>query len=213
MDHGVILDQTPSPGFDIPNPETCTVEQLLDLVTPKAADILLKGIQNRLFVPPPKGIGWHVKNDDGDLRFAGKIKPEDRHINWNTWSWDDITRRERVLGPLWNKALVADGDKGSRHKRIIFTKVELVEKSDFLGQIQVPPGLPFLVDTGLPFTGRQKPVYVYTCDGKLVQIHEMKVEGQPAADAYNAARKATLTEAQESNSGEISYYLFHDHLQ
>lgn len=210
MDHGVILDQTPRPGFDIPNPETCTAEQLLDLVTPKAADMLLKGIQNRVFVPPLKGIGWRAEGDGSDLRFAGKIKTEDRHIDWNKWTWEEIKRRERVLGPLWSNALVPHstaGKEGFQNKRIIFTKMELADNSGFPDPAQVIPGLPFAANTKPPHSGGGGRLYVYTSDGKLVEIHEMKVEGKPAADAYRAAQKAMLMRRLDSDGG-----LFHGRL-
>lgn len=212
MDHGVILDQTPSPGFDIPNPETCTAEQLLDLVTPKASDMLLNGIQNRVFVPPLKGIGWRAESNESDLRFAGKIKTEDRHIDWNKWTWEEIKRRERVLGPLWSNAL-APGEKGFKHRRIIFTKMELAEDFDSVEPIQVRPGLPFVTNTKHPSSGPWRRLLVYSSDGKLVQIHTMKVEGKPEANAYKAAQKAILMHPLDSDSEMALDSIFHDRLQ
>lgn len=216
MDHGVILDQTPPPGFDIPSPETCTVEQLLGHVTPRAAEMLLAGIQNQVFVPPLKGVGWRTESEEDRLRFAGKIKKEDIHIKWNDCTWEEIKRRERVLGPLWSKALVPDistDANGFQLKRIIFTKMEIAEDFDFLEPVDLPPGQPFLAYTKSPASGRGKRMFVYTSDGKLVQIHEMKVEGQPAGDAYNAALKANLVQPRISNEGTTLYSIFHGCLQ
>ncbi|KAK2763936.1 Methionyl-tRNA formyltransferase [Arachnomyces sp. PD_36] len=216
MDHGVILDQTPPPGFDIPSPESCTVDQLLDFVTPKAAEMLLGGIQNQVFVPPLKGIGWRAESDENELRFAGKIKKEDLHINWSDYSWEEIKRRERVLGPLWSKALVPDTStdgKSFQLKRIIFTKMDIAEGIDFLDPIDVPAGQLFLAYTKFPVSRRGKRMFVYTSDGKLVQIHEMKVEGQPAGDAYTAALKSGLVQPRTSNEGTTFYSIFHACLQ
>lgn len=178
--------------------------------------MLLKGIQNRVFVPPLEGIGWRAESHEDDLRFAGKIKKEDRHIDWNNWTWDGIKRRERVLGPLWSKALVPSsgtGEKGFQLKRIIFTKMEIAENSEFLDPIQVPPGIPFLMDTRSRVSGQGNRLFVYTSDGKLVQIHEMKVEGQQSGDAYKAALRSTMAQPRESENRTTPYSIFHGRLQ
>ena len=108
FDHGVILAQTPSPGLEVP--EHCTVPNLLDIVTPKAAQILVDGIRDGLFVRPLEDVGWRKPETEGSLIHAGKIRPEDRHIDWANWTWAEISKRNRVVGPLWSNALVASGD-------------------------------------------------------------------------------------------------------
>jgi len=212
----VILDQTPAPGFEIPNPDSCTVPELLELVAPKGAEILLNGIRNRIFVPPVKDAGWRAA-EGGDLIHAAKIKPEDRHINWESWTWTDISRRNRVLGPLWSKALVPndspDGSASFQQKRVIFTRIEEVNPPEGSDQLALLPGVPFINGT-LPVKPQEvKGLYVFTRDGKLIRIHEMKVEGEQAADGFRAALKARMISNRTFHSGNSKFTVFHNPLQ
>ncbi|GAT21689.1 methionyl-tRNA formyltransferase family protein [Aspergillus luchuensis] len=196
FDHGTILAQTPAPGFDIPNPDACTVPDLLNLVCPKGADILVKGIREGLFVPPVEDAGWRASEGDGPLVHAAKIKPEDRHIDWQNWSSLDISRRNRVLGPLWSKALVANNTSSEKpsfqHRRVIFTNLEEVTPLKGCNKFSVVPGLPFVDGTHPIDSTKGKGIYVFTRDGKLIKVHQMKVEGEPNADALRAALKARM---------------------
>ncbi|GJP98103.1 methionyl-tRNA formyltransferase [Aspergillus niger] len=216
FDHGTILAQTPAPGFDIPNPDTCTVPDLLSLVCPKGADILVKGIREGLFVPPVEDAGWRASEADGQLVHAAKIKPEDRHIDWENWSSLDISRRNRVLGPLWSKALVANNASSEKpsfqHRRVIFTEFEEVTPLKGCDKFSVVPGLPF-VDGAHPIDSTKgKGVYVFTRDGKLIKVHQMKVEGEPNADALRAALKARMVGDRTFYSGEVGYTPFYNPL-
>ncbi|KAL2013779.1 hypothetical protein VTN00DRAFT_1304 [Thermoascus crustaceus] len=216
FDHGVILDQTPAPGFEIPNPDSCTVPELLELVAPKGAEILVNGIRNRIFIPPVKDAGWRAA-EGGDVIHAAKIKPEDRHINWASWTWTDISRRNRVLGPLWSKALVLndspDGNHSFQQKRIIFTKMEEVERLRGSDQLALIPGVPF-TDATLPVQPQEgKDLYVFTRDSKLIRIYEMKVEGEQAANGLRAALKARMMSSRTFHSGDSQFTVFHNPLQ
>jgi hypothetical protein len=109
FDHGAILAQTPQPGFEIPNASKCTYQELLDFITPKAAQMLVQGIRDRLFIPDSdqcvSSQGTNLSSTakpDHPLRHAPKITADDRQINWNTMTAEEILRRDRVLGRLWN---------------------------------------------------------------------------------------------------------------
>jgi len=106
FDHGAILAQTPP--LIIPNASQCTYQELLDFITPKAAEILAHGVRNRLFMPElnrqERGQDTRPSSSietDRPLRHAPKITTEDRHIDWTNWMIEDILRRDRVLGRLW----------------------------------------------------------------------------------------------------------------
>ncbi|RAK88173.1 methionyl-tRNA formyltransferase family protein [Aspergillus costaricaensis CBS 115574] len=216
FDHGTILAQTPAPGFDIPNPDACTVPDLLNLVCPKGADILVKGIREGLFVPPVEDAGWRASEGDGPLVHAAKIKPEDRHIDWQNWSFLDISRRNRVLGPLWSKALVASNASSEKpsfqHRRVIFTEFEEVTPLKGCDKFSVVPGLPFVDGTHPIDSTKGKGVYVFTRDGKLIKVHQMKVEGEPNADALRAALKARMVGDRTFYSGEVGFTPFYNPL-
>lgn len=186
------------------------------MVAPKGAQILIEGIQNRLFVPPLKEAGWRATETGSELIHAAKIKPEDRHIDWANWTWINISRRNRVLGPLWSRTLVAsdgqDGRTSLSEKRVILTKFEEVQPNQSLGQLALIPGVPF-VDGALPLQPQEKRyLHVFTKDGKLIRIHEMKVEGEQAADAVRAAIKARMFSNRSFQLGTSHYTLFHNPL-
>ncbi|KAE8147287.1 methionyl-tRNA formyltransferase family protein [Aspergillus avenaceus] len=216
FDHGVILQQTPAPGFEI-DPNSCTVPELLDIVAPKGAEILVDGIRKGLFVPPVENAGWRVLEEGEPLVHAAKIMPEDRHINWTNWSWLDISRRNRVLGPLWSKALVpSDASAKSpsfQYRRVIFTEMEEAQPLKGSEAYAVVPGLPF-VNGAHPGESREgKGVYVYTQDGRFVRIHQMKVEGEQNADALRAALKARMVGDRTFTSNGVEYTPFYNPLQ
>ena len=102
FDHGAILAQTPP--LEIPNASQCTYEQLLNFITPKAAEILVQGIRNRLFILGPTRLHAASPSSETDrhLRHAPKITTEDRQIEWTKWTTEDLIRRDRVLGRLWS---------------------------------------------------------------------------------------------------------------
>ena len=199
FDHGVILDQTPPPGFEIPNPNSCTVPELLKLVTPKAAQMLVNGIRNGVFVPPVKDASWRSSKGEQKLIHATKIAPEDRHINWRDWSLAEIFKRNRVLGPLWSLARVGeqDHDRPPIMKRIIFTEIEEADPPEVLkadGSLIHEPGLPFVNDNQPTEPGQLKRLYICTSDSKFICLRQVKVEGQQATDGVRAGLKAGILE-------------------
>jgi methionyl-tRNA formyltransferase len=122
FDHGTILVQTPYPGLQIGGYRKIKYADLLDLITPIAADMLVKGIRDRVFVPPLPQLALPSLPDK--LIHARKIRTEDREVDWRSWDAVAIERRYRALGPLWNTILLDD----KTPVRIKFEDFELVEK-------------------------------------------------------------------------------------
>ncbi|KAL2828708.1 formyl transferase [Aspergillus cavernicola] len=216
FDHGVILAQTPFPGFEIPNPDSCTVPELSDAVAPKGAEILVEGIRNGLFVPPVDDAGWYSSGRQENLIHAAKIKPEDRHIEWGSWTSTDISRRNRVLGPLWSKSLVLGETSGPiptfQQRRVILSELEEVQPLKGSEAFALVPGLPFIDGEYTVKADSGKGVYVFTRDRKLIRIHQMKVEGQQNADALRAALKARMVGSRTFSSQDAPFAPFHNPL-
>ncbi|KAN0108393.1 Formyltransferase [Hyaloscypha variabilis] len=130
FDHGIILDQTPPPFLSMPGGEHCTYHELLNFVTPKAASMLVRGLQDRLFVPPLLDVGLSSLGDDSENptgsinKYATKITPEDRKINFVEWEGDRIYRHYRALGRLWTDVWV----DAKTTKRLVFEDISLVDK-------------------------------------------------------------------------------------
>ncbi|KAL2758173.1 hypothetical protein ACRALDRAFT_1080122 [Sodiomyces alcalophilus JCM 7366] len=127
FDHGIILDQTPSPG--IPVPPDADLPTLHNLVTPPAAEMLIQGLRRGLYVPPLQPVQRN-QADGEECKHAPKLTKDDRRVRWRDWVADDFVRRWRVLGPLWGQVRVpssssSDGPK-SVSKRLILEDVEAV---------------------------------------------------------------------------------------
>ncbi|KAF4631066.1 hypothetical protein G7Y89_g7074 [Cudoniella acicularis] len=119
FDHGVILSQTPLPGLPIPSPETFTYNDLLEFIKPKAAEMLVQGLRDRLFVPPLIDVGHY---ESKALKHAPKITPQDRQIQWSHMDAETIYRCHRALQRLWSNVWVDENTE----KRIIFEDLEPV---------------------------------------------------------------------------------------
>lgn len=144
FDHGIILAQTPPPFLSVPRWEHCTYHELLQFITPKAASMLVQGLQDRLFVPPLIDVGLSSLEDDSKSptgsrkNHAAKITSEDRCINFLEWGGDRIYRHYRALGRLW-----ADIWMDARTtKRLIFEDISLVDRGTITGVEHLKDGHP-----------------------------------------------------------------------
>jgi methionyl-tRNA formyltransferase len=129
FDHGMILAQTPPNGLQVPSLDTCTYEDLLEFITPKAAEMLVQGIRDRAYVPPLKAVGWY---ESDHLVPAPKITPKHRHIDWESWEASRIHRHHRALGRLWNRVYV--DSRTETTKRLIYEDVEVAPMPDVLAE-------------------------------------------------------------------------------
>lgn len=118
FDHGKILSQTPQKDLQRID-KKCTYQKLLEYVTPMAANMLVQGIRDKVYVPPYKERGWYQTSK---LRLAPKITAADREINWKVRHASYIDRRARALGRLWNRV----GIDPHTTKRFIFEDIEVV---------------------------------------------------------------------------------------
>lgn len=201
FDRGVILQQTPQPGFKIPNPDKCTVPELLELVSTKGAEILVDAIGKGAFVPPLEDVRQNPAEKPRELIHATKITTEDRHIDWKTQPAQIIERKSRVIGPIWNMTTVPydpASEKPAHERRVILTQITEVSPLDGSERtgLAAEPGRPFLVSPTQE--GKRKRVkegvYVWTADKKQFRIDRMKVEGEPDVEAVRATRKAKFVE-------------------
>ncbi|KAI4254199.1 MAG: hypothetical protein LQ352_003217 [Teloschistes flavicans] len=187
FDKGKIIAQTPYPGIEH---DAESVERLRDLTAPLGAQILLDSLRNGLFVPPVRETGW-CRGGQSSTTFkrASKIGPKDRHIDWASWSADEILRRQRVIGPLWNfaESLVQDKSGERREaKRLIWEHgFRLLQEECHLFP---PVGRPIII--GLSKT--TKKVYVRTCDGHMLIMNHFKIEGGSTTAAFHAIRARRL---------------------
>lgn len=205
FDHGAILAQTPFPGFEIPNPSTCTVSQLLEFISPKAADLLVQGIRDKVFLPPIKDL---APISSRRLRHAPKITTEDRFIHWDTMTATEICRRDRVLGRLWS--LYEPQER--KESRVIFHGVEVVKTPQKLIDWQEDRtsckgdvwGLPTKSLSGmgricLPFVKEHDHIIVLTTGKDALLVRYLTKEGENRKLATEALLGMKITSPAEMN--------------
>ncbi|EPE34485.1 Formyltransferase [Glarea lozoyensis ATCC 20868] len=120
FDHGKILAQTQPPGIEVPH--LCSYNELLQIVTPKAAEILIDGLRNRVFQPPMVDVGIY---DQKQLKLAPKITSNDRRINWVEWKAITILRQSKALGRPWTMMQ----DRRGQQFRVTFHDVRQMDRS------------------------------------------------------------------------------------
>ena len=172
FDQGVILDQTPFPGFE----HNCIiVPELSSKLAPFGAEMLVRAIRNRSFVNADK-FGQRKQNDHGGLsRHAPKITAEDSHVDWNTWTADDILRKQNIVGPLWNH-LQSPPSKESRRRRVIwsagFSKTTLIPSGKTESVYE--PGVAYSIRKD----GQASITYVNAADGQTLLFEKLKLDGE-----------------------------------
>jgi methionyl-tRNA formyltransferase len=115
FDHGKLLS---SVSHDI-RPGS-TPQDLIEQLGPLGADLLIQGINEGLFLDT----GAHQQVSQCEqASYAPKITPEDRHVDWSSWTSDEILLRDWVLGRLWDTTthslchgIACDSSDGFDHK-------------------------------------------------------------------------------------------------
>lgn len=184
FDEGIIVAQTPYPGFEH---QAATVDELQALTAPLGANMLIQSLKDGSFVPPIREVGWYNSAlASREVTHASKIGSKDRHLDWTTWSADDILRRQRIIGPLWNMTnTIAIGKDGERKgvKRIIWEHgFRLLEE-----ECHLFPAIGHPIVVGLH--GATPKVYIRTCDGNVLVANSVKVEGEATTEAFHAAKR------------------------
>ena len=148
FDQGVILDQSPSPGLTIPNPDRITTKELTSLLAPVGAEILVSAVRNRLYIPPFKPVQLRG-SDSTMITYAPKITTAMCAIDFDALTSTEILRRNRAIGPLY--ALAKHGADSDRVSRIKFgTDMRAPIAGDIAKDIghqveSIPNGVPYAI--------------------------------------------------------------------
>lgn len=173
FDKGMILAQTEYPGFE----HSCsTVPELVAVVAPKGAEMLVEGLRDRVYVPPLKDLSLRLSKISGRLsRYAPKITRDDLHINWDTWTAERILLTQRLMiGSLWNEGEVVCSGGGIELKRIIWSQGFRLFSGPMNNLAEY--GRPIVVNErrskALPY------LLVGTCDGYTLITQGIKIAGK-----------------------------------
>jgi hypothetical protein len=183
---------------------------------PLGAEMLVKAIRNRLYLPPYRSVKGAEKTVEGDvkLHFAPKVGTLHRLLCFQTMESSHILRLSRAFGSTWTFAAVSTQTSGLKRQRVIFSgpldclSSGIVDNKHGIAP-EVPPGLPYRPrDSNDDRKGwTDLPLLVNTIDGKTVLVPRMKVEGGSEMPAYRAALKHKLIgQPQNSNSELLSTF-------
>ena len=170
--------------------------------------MLVETLEKGFFLPPFNDIKpFTGLSEPTKLCHAGKITPKDRHIDWCTWTADDILLRQRVLGKLWDdeiyqhcSSIHAPGESKGELKRVNyhewrfpdadatvgnlknFTRNELLGRIPLKGaKVELNHGA--YLSPGAPCWVQESAAEPYlgivTCDGRVVCPTSATIEGRP----------------------------------
>ncbi|KAL9108637.1 MAG: hypothetical protein Q9227_006583 [Pyrenula ochraceoflavens] len=209
IDHGIVLKQTPSPGFEVPPPPSFNPLEvvqpdpqyatLFQRIQEESSKMLVDGIRNRVYLPPLSEVGWSkAPSEEENLRRAPKIQDEDAHIDWATWTADDIHLRQRILGNVWSRATPVGSERTDNSSiRLKFTRPMPIADQPWVKPcLQMPPGCPyFAAHRSLSrMIGYDSALVVNTCDGKILNIKEMIPENEGPQNPMGPSIRLDLIE-------------------
>ncbi|KAK4496107.1 hypothetical protein PRZ48_012086 [Zasmidium cellare] len=186
FDHGVVLAQTKRPGVEIA--EEATPEALVHSLGKLGAEMLVKGIEDGLFVDPVPFVD--VKHEEEKAEHGPKILPEDRHIDWSTWTADRILRYDRVLGRLWDTTTWQRCRAGSQvSKRVTFHGPWRVVPRDQASTVDgsMEAGRPAIVSGE---ESKSSKLVLPTVDGHLLTPESATIEGEQKGKGMAALIRA-----------------------
>jgi methionyl-tRNA formyltransferase len=197
FDAGVVLDQTPEPGVPIPNPATYSYANLQSMSATMAADMLIKAVRERSFVPPHEDVRQaRGKSVTRPISYAPKIEPRMRYIDFQIMTSSQILRMNRAIAPLWAEARLRGGDSTSSvildpsmHLAIV---VDL-ETRDAMIVPSIEPGLPYVsLDEQNHIEATSAPLMINTIDEQTLIVPRLKMPGTTYRHAVALAQTAKL---------------------
>lgn len=148
--------------------------------------MLVKGLKDHVHVPPRQELGWwQTEKSNRALRPAPKITPDDRHLDWDSWTAERILRAQRVIGPLWNNFQYPIAEK-LQTKRIIWAG----GFSRFDGSFDIFPKAGCPLVTGLH--SKSQSIKIRTCDGQALLVGDVKLEGGKLAKSWDVFKHAGI---------------------
>lgn len=183
FDEGKIISQTPLPGF---RHQCSTVPELLERVSQEGAAMLVSCITTGAFVPPLQEVRQLLPGAKVPAASsAPKITPQDRHLDWHSWTAERILRSHLVIGPLWNEITPENPLKLAR-KRVIWTSGFKVSDE----KTSAGPGIgrPFVKDAG----STEALVYIETCDRQILEATQITIDGCQTNDPISSFKQAGL---------------------
>ncbi|KIW67719.1 hypothetical protein PV04_06951 [Phialophora macrospora] len=217
FDEGLVLDQTPQPGLDIPNPDTVTSKELERYLAYIGAKMLVDAVKNGLYIPPYNSIqpGRHISKEN--LIHAPKLTKEFRAVDFTQLTATEISRRNRACGPLY--VFASSNTEPSQTRRInLDTAMRTLDEGDIPGEVQaaaisIPKAVPYaIIGSHENISESDKPLIVNAKEdgdegSQQIVIPEVTVAAMARAPGAAAAARAKFF-AKPEVFGSFTLYRF-----
>lgn len=176
-----------------------------------SAEMLIKSIRARTFVPPYKDVRKGIQVPTRPASFAPKIEPKMRCLDFQSMSSSQILRMNRAIAPLWAEARLAG--ENSTTSVIFGPNMCLAEVSNATKISTIEPGLPYLsLDENDRLKTISAPLMVNTVDGQTLIVPTLKLPGTAYRPAAALAQKANLfSDSSKQQAGRV--LTFHEPLK
>jgi methionyl-tRNA formyltransferase len=197
FDAGVVLDQTEEPGIPIPNPGAYSYADLQKMSSAMAAEMLIKAVRNRSFVPPFEDVRkTRGTSTTRHPSFAPKIEARMRYIDFETMTSSQILRMNRAIGPLLAEARPGNDDSTTS---VIFPPTMCLadmagsHANDTMAVRSIAPGLPYvLLNEQINIGMTSTPLMINTVDKQALIVPTLKMPGTKYRHAAALAHTARL---------------------
>lgn len=85
---------------------------LLEELAQEGAKLLVETLRQGLYIPPVKGLPAKYP-----VSLARKVTSEDKRVNWDTWTADELSQRAEMFGDVWTM-LGRDSVLGGEEKQV-----------------------------------------------------------------------------------------------
>ena len=223
FDEGLILDQTPPPGLEIPDPDRIWFDELRDYLAPLGAKMLVDAIRHRLYIPPYKPVQFDPRLSRQSPVHAPKLTKELHAVDFTAMTVTDILRRNRATQKL--HAFARSDTVPDKTRQIIFgengpMRLKALRDQDTPEEVQnvlesIPEGVPFvMVDLHTNISGCTKALMIKARrDGdegsRLIVIPQLLVDSRSRDYAALAAARAKFFAFPEFVGGYKLYRFSH----
>lgn len=183
FDQGIILAQD---HFDLPEDASTDINLLRQLMSHRAAELLVTNLRKGIFLPPMTAATQIIHRPQS---HAPKITSEDAHIAWTEWSTDEILRAQAAIGPLWSNWSYKDAHGKHQLLRIQWHELRNISTQCPPSAAGVPAIIPARTDAATSEEGPRSQVGgVWTRDGHFLSPSCVTIAGRKKGWPGNAGR-------------------------
>ncbi|SMR60798.1 unnamed protein product [Zymoseptoria tritici ST99CH_1E4] len=193
FDAGKVLDRR---KVDVP--ENAGVGDMIGILGPLGAEMLGNYVSSNAFAGGVRGHEDVMQDEENPKSsYAAKLTKQDQHVDWTTWTAEQVVRYDRVLGNLWDmstyRSCLPDKANVKGDKRVTFQgpwSVFKPEKDVFV--VYDEEGVVLCQNSY-----KERHLALETADGLLVSPASATIEGEKKGKALPSLVQGLEPQAQE----------------